>query len=141
MDIWRPIWICCWWCLAPRGTFMLVDTGVHVFYQAFQNGYPVAMLSGARNGDKILPFFVTTQLGPGPTGLVIAAVLAVAMSSMSSVMNSISAVTAHFDFYLTGMVGHVLAFGVGFAGAVLLPFQPRLLANPTRWTKDSTAQN
>jgi len=56
------------------------------------------MLSGARKAEGIVPLFVTSQLGPGFTGLVVAAVLAAAMSSMSSAMNSISAV-AITDLY------------------------------------------
>jgi SSS family solute:Na+ symporter len=50
------------------------------------------MLSGVAKAEGILPHFVTTQLPPGCSGIVVAAVLAAAMSSMSSAMNSISAV-------------------------------------------------
>ena len=53
---------------------------------------------GTRKAEEILPYFVTTQLPPGTGGIVVAAVLAAAMSSMSSAMNSISAV-AVTDLY------------------------------------------
>jgi solute:Na+ symporter, SSS family len=91
-DARRAIWICCWSCVPTWGYFMLVGTGLYVFYKVFPNPAAADMLSGARKAEGIIPFFVTTQLGPGFTGLVIAAVLAAAMSSMSSAMNSISAV-------------------------------------------------
>ena len=56
------------------------------------------MLAGTRKAEEILPLFVTTQLPAGTAGIVTAAVLAAAMSSMSSAMNSISAV-AVTDIY------------------------------------------
>jgi SSS family solute:Na+ symporter len=88
----RAIWLCCWTCLPTWGYFMLVGTGLYVFYKVFPDPHAGEMLSGARKAEEILPFYVTNQLGPGVTGLVIAAVLAAAMSSMSSAMNSIAAV-------------------------------------------------
>lgn len=97
-DARRAMWICCWSCLPTWGYFMLVGTGLYVFYQMFPHPAPAEMLSGVRKAEGIIPFFVTTQLGPGFTGLVVAAVLAAAMSSMSSAMNSISSV-AVTDLY------------------------------------------
>ena len=91
-DARRAMWICCWSCVPTWGYFMLVGTGLYVFYKVFPDPAAAEMLSGVRKAEGIVPFFVTTQLGPGFTGLVIAAVLAAAMSSMSSAMNSISAV-------------------------------------------------
>jgi SSS family solute:Na+ symporter len=46
----------------------------------------------AKDADKLLPHFIVIGLPPGLTGLVIAAILAAAMSSLSSGMNSSSAV-------------------------------------------------
>ena len=48
--------------------------------------------SVAENADKLFPHFIVVGLPPGVTGLVIAAILAAAMSSLSSGMNSSSAV-------------------------------------------------
>jgi SSS family solute:Na+ symporter len=97
-DAQRAMWICCWSCLPTWGYFMLVGTGLYVFYKVFPDPGAAEMLSGVRKAEGIVPFFVTTQLGPGFTGLVVAAVLAAAMSSMSSAMNSISSV-AVTDLY------------------------------------------
>lgn len=94
----RGLWICCASCVPTWGYFMLVGTGLYVFYQSFPDPVAAEMLSGTRKAEGIVPLFVTTQLGPGLSGLVVAAVLAAAMSSMSSAMNSISAV-AVTDLY------------------------------------------
>ncbi len=94
----RAMWISCWTCLPTWGYFMLVGTGLFVFYQVFPDDAAREMLHGVRKSEDILPHFMTTQLPPGITGIVVAAVLAAAMSSMSSAMNSISAV-AITDLY------------------------------------------
>ena len=73
-DAHRAMWICCWSCLPTWGYFMLVGTGLYVFYKVFPDPAAAEMLSGVRKAEGIVPFFVTTQLGPGFTGLVIAAV-------------------------------------------------------------------
>ncbi|GMW02080.1 MAG: sodium:solute symporter [Candidatus Hydrogenedentota bacterium] len=91
-DARRAMWICCWFCVPTWGYFMLVGTGLFVFYQQFPDGNAAEMLTGARKAEEILPYFVATQLPTGLVGIVVAAVLAAAMSSMSSAMNSISAV-------------------------------------------------
>lgn len=92
-DARRAMWICCWCCLPTWGYFMFIGTALYVFYKEFPNPAAAAMLAGSQPAEGILPLFVTTQLLPGFAGLVVAAVLAAAMSSMSSAMNSISAVT------------------------------------------------
>jgi sodium-coupled monocarboxylate transporter 8/12 len=47
--------------------------------------------------DKIFPYFVSTQLPPGIAGLILAAILAATMSSMTSGINTLSA-TLSLDF-------------------------------------------
>lgn len=94
----RAMWVCCVCCVPTWGYFMLVGTGLYVFYQVFPDAQAHAMLTGARKAEEILPYFITTQLPMGLSGIVVAAVLAAAMSSMSSAMNSISAV-AVTDIY------------------------------------------
>ena len=94
----RAMWVCCLCCVPTWGYFMLVGTGLYVFYQVFPDTNAHEMLTGARKAEEILPYFVTTQLPQGLSGIVVAAVLAAAMSSMSSAMNSISAV-AITDIY------------------------------------------
>ncbi len=49
--------------------------------------------------DEIFPRFIVEVMPPGLTGLVIAAILAAAMSTVSGALNSLSAATTH-DIYL-----------------------------------------
>src|SRR5216117_1482900 len=65
-------------------------------------------------GDVIYPTFIVTQLTPGLSGLVVAGILAAAMSSHASAVNSLASAATH-DFYapLTGRhdMGHLLWVG------------------------------
>lgn len=66
-------------------------------------------------GDAIFPTFVTTHLGGGLAGLVVAGVLAAAMGSTASALNSLASSTTH-DYYapLANRVGddvHLLRVG------------------------------
>jgi Na+/proline symporter len=75
-------------------------------------------LAGADDGvmrsDAIYPTFVITQLPTGLAGLVVAGILAAAMSSHASAVNSLASASTH-DFYapLTGRhdLGHLLWVG------------------------------
>lgn len=49
-------------------------------------------------GDKVLPYFIVTKLPPGVAGLLLAAILAAAMSSIDTSLNS-SATIVLSDFY------------------------------------------
>ena len=91
-DARQAMWISCWTCVPTWGYFLFVGTGLYVFYKVFPDPQVAEMLSGARKAEEVLPHFVSTQLPAGLSGIVVAAVLAAAMSSMSSAMNSISAV-------------------------------------------------
>lgn len=57
-----------------------------------------ASLRLAEIGDRVFPHFIATQLPPGLTGLLIAAVFAAAMSTVSTSMNS-SATLIMSDYY------------------------------------------
>jgi Na+/proline symporter len=50
------------------------------------------------SGDQLYPTFVVRQLPPGLAGLVVAGLLAAAMSTVSSSLNSLASATTH-DFY------------------------------------------
>lgn len=69
---------------------------------------------GSRPGDEIFPAFVVTHLPSGLAGLVVAGLLAAAMSTVSSSLNSLASATTH-DFYasLTGRrdARHLLSVG------------------------------
>jgi len=68
--------------------FFLIGTALYVFYHV----YPDAGAAGLQP-DQMLPYFVLTQVPAGLAGLIIAAILAAAMSALDSGVNSIATVT------------------------------------------------
>lgn len=67
--------------------FFFVGTALFVYYQTF----PDSTVAGLE-ADQVLPYFILTRIPAGIAGLVIAAVMAAAMSSLDSGVNSISTV-------------------------------------------------
>lgn len=75
--------------IAQFALFLLIGVGLHAFYSGAEFASP----------DHIFPRFIIEEMPPGLTGLVIAAILAAAMSTVSSSLNSLSAASTH-DIYL-----------------------------------------
>ena len=75
--------------IAQFALFLLIGTGLWAFYQAQPFARP----------DEIFPRFIVEVMPPGLTGLVVAAILAAAMSTVSGALNSLSASTTH-DIYM-----------------------------------------
>ncbi len=67
--------------------FFFLGTCIFVFYQVF----PSDEVAGL-DADTVFPYFILTQVPVGITGLVIAGVLAAAMSSLDSSINAISTI-------------------------------------------------
>lgn len=76
--------------------FLIIGVGLWAFYDARQ--FP--------SSDVIFPQFIIQVMPPGLTGLVIAAILAAAMSTVSGSLNSLAAATTH-DIYAP-LAGKVL---------------------------------
>lgn len=62
---------------------------------------PLEYRDFSKSGDKIFPYFISHGLPTGLSGLIIAALLAAAMSSLSSGLNSLTTVLTK-DFFLRG---------------------------------------
>ncbi len=77
--------------LVQFALFLLIGVGLYVFYA----GKPVHFASP----DRIFPAFIVTMMPVGVRGLIIAAVMAAAMSNLSAALNSLSSTTM-IDFYL-----------------------------------------
>ena len=102
-------------------SFNLVGAFLYGFYE----------LSGAEQpaiGDHILPHFIVNYLPQGLVGLILAAVLAASMSSISSDLNSISTVITrdYFVRFLPGlsqkaqlMIGRIMVLTAGMAAAYI----------------------
>jgi SSS family solute:Na+ symporter len=69
--------------------FLMIGIGLYAYYRGQAFARP----------DEIFPRFIVEAMPPGLTGLVIAAILAAAMSTVSGSLNSLSAATTH-DIYL-----------------------------------------
>jgi len=79
--------------LAQFTLFLLVGAGLWVFYRLHPPANPFA------SPDHIFPTFIVDHIPPGVAGLLIAAILAAAMSNLSAALNSLSSTTM-IDFYL-----------------------------------------
>jgi SSS family transporter len=75
--------------IAQFALFLLIGVGLFAFYRAQTFARP----------DEIFPKFIVEVMPPGLTGIVIAAILAAAMSTVSGALNSLAAATTH-DIYL-----------------------------------------
>ena len=89
----RSVWI---FSIANVGMILiLMVIGLALFYFFFlKSGLPVQEFQEkiAPEADQLFPRFIATELPPGVSGLILAAILAAAMSSLSSAINSISTV-------------------------------------------------
>ncbi len=73
--------------------FLLVGAGLWVFYRVYPPASPFA------SNDYVFPTFIVEHMPRGMAGLLIAAILAAAMSNLSAALNSLSSTTM-MDFYL-----------------------------------------
>lgn len=89
----QAIWICCLCSVPTWAFFMFLGTALYVYFKLNPDPSALAMLDGTARADSIVPYFVIQKMPVGLSGLVIAGVLAAAMSSLSSSINAISAVT------------------------------------------------
>jgi SSS family transporter len=71
--------------------FLLIGVGLYVFY-----GLHPAVFTSA---DRIFPTFIVREMPVGVAGLLVAAILAAAMSNLSAALNSLSSTTV-VDFYM-----------------------------------------
>jgi SSS family transporter len=71
--------------------FLLIGVGLYVFY-----GQHPALFASA---DRIFPTFIVREMPVGIAGLLVAAILAAAMSNLSAALNSLSSTTV-VDFYM-----------------------------------------
>ncbi|HEV2645318.1 MAG TPA: sodium/solute symporter [Acidobacteriaceae bacterium] len=76
--------------------FLLIGVGLWVFYGM----HPEALAAiGGANGNRIFPGFIVAEMPVGVAGLLVAAILAAAMSNLSAALNSLSSSTV-VDFYM-----------------------------------------
>jgi SSS family transporter len=71
--------------------FLLIGAGLYVFYGMHPETFASA--------DRIFPTFIVREMPVGIAGLLVAAILAAAMSNLSAALNSLSSTTV-VDFYM-----------------------------------------
>jgi solute:Na+ symporter, SSS family len=80
--------------------FLVIGVMLFVYYTQHAPGEIAAFtVDGRLQTDRIFPYFIINHLPPGAVGLVLAAIFAAAMSTLSSSLNSSSAAAVN-DFYV-----------------------------------------
>lgn len=91
--------------------FLVIGAMLFVYYTSHAPGEMSAFtLAGRIQSDRVFPHFIVSHMPVGLVGLVVAAIFAAAMSTLSSSLNSSSA-TAMIDFYMPAVKsddGHYL---------------------------------
>ncbi len=85
-DAVRSVWLGGLLYLPVSALLFFIGTALFAFYTAQPELLPEAAAGGIK-GDAVFPHFIVTQLPAGATGLLIAAVMAAAMSSVDSSLN------------------------------------------------------
>ncbi len=78
-----PVWI----------IFMFIGTGLWAYYRITQLNLPPDI-----KAEEVFPYFIMTVIPPGVTGLILAALISAAMSSLDSDLNCLAAVGVE-DYY------------------------------------------
>ncbi|MFT3705445.1 MAG: sodium:solute symporter [Agriterribacter sp.] len=97
----KSIWLCVYWYLPVSLLFFIIGTALYAYFHqnpallltikqqvAAEKNVDINTLTPADYGDKILPYFMVLKVPKGLVGLIIAAILSAAMSTISSGMNS-----------------------------------------------------
>jgi solute:Na+ symporter, SSS family len=99
----RSVWMAAWLYLPISLLFFFIGSGLFAYYQARPEPELRALLESsgggaAAIGDRVFPYFIAHDLPTGISGLVVAALLAAAMSSIDTSLNS-SATVVLSDLY------------------------------------------
>ena len=90
----RALWISSVLIMFVWALFMIIGALLWTFYKIQPDLLPQALWT---EPDKVFPYFIGHQLPAGITGLILAALLAATMSTLSSDLNSLAAIL--FDDY------------------------------------------
>ncbi len=108
--------------------FFYIGTALFSYYTAQPDLLPEE-LKVAGEGDKVFPYFIATGLPPGITGLLIAAIFAAGMSTVSTSLNSTATIvlTDYYKRYFNKEAGektsmkvlYISSFLMGIAGIAI----------------------
>jgi SSS family solute:Na+ symporter len=89
----RSVWLGALSYIPVSACFLFIGTGLYALYLSRPDELPEGV-----TGDRVFPYYMVTKLPPGCAGLLIAAVFAAAMSTISTSLNC-SATLTLTDFY------------------------------------------
>jgi solute:Na+ symporter, SSS family len=90
----RSIWLSMLIYIPLTAVFLYIGTTLFAFYSGSEHVLGEAITKG----DQVFPFFIATELPVGLRGLIVAAIVAAAMSTVDSALNC-SATVLFLDFY------------------------------------------
>ena len=93
-DAKRSVWIAMLIYIPLTAVFLYIGTTLFAFYSP--GGHELG--EGITKGEQIFPYYIATQVPAGLKGLIIAAIIAAAMSTVDSALNC-SATVLLLDFY------------------------------------------
>jgi solute:Na+ symporter, SSS family len=94
----KSVWIGGLLYVPLSAVFLCIGSALYAYYASYPDRLPAAY-RGAARADFVFPWFIVSVLPPGVTGLLIAAIFAAAMSTVSTCLNS-SATILLSDYYL-----------------------------------------
>jgi SSS family solute:Na+ symporter len=111
-DAAKSIWLCVLYYVPVSFLFFFIGTSLYAFYDvnpgliselklqvSAEKNIPIQTMQLVDYADRVLPYFMKTQIPKGLLGLLLAALLSAGMSTMSSGMNSSATVFLN-DIYL-----------------------------------------
>jgi solute:Na+ symporter, SSS family len=109
--------------------FFYIGTALFAYYQAMPELLP-AELHQPGNGDKVFPYFIVNGLPAGITGLLIAAIFAAGMSTVSTSLNSTATIilTDYYQRYFNKNAGEGRAMAVLYGSSMVMGFLGVLIA-------------
>jgi len=90
----RTVWVSAFVGVLVSWVFLLIGTGLYLFYRQNPGRFDLT----ADKPDAVFPWYIAFELPAGVAGLLMAALIASAMSSLAGALNSASTVIA-VDFY------------------------------------------
>lgn len=94
----RGLWVYLLTALPVWAFYMFLGTALWVFFQTQADSHAAAILAGEAKAETLMPHVILSYLPSGIAGLVIAAALAAAMSSLDSCINATATVSV-VDIY------------------------------------------
>jgi SSS family solute:Na+ symporter len=93
----KSVWLGGLTYLPLSAVFLFIGTALFAFYSVRPDDLPLPLRDPAR-ADSVFPWFIVSVLPPGVTGLLIAAIFAAAMSTVSTSLNSSATIILN-DYY------------------------------------------